>query len=88
MTDWKDNFEKLEQKLSRVVELFKQAQSERRALREEVERLNVDFKERAKRGDTLDRELEALRREREDVRSRIEKLLEQIDMLTKPDSAG
>ena len=33
----------------------------------------------------MERELIALRREREDVRSRVEKLLERIDVLTSPE---
>jgi hypothetical protein len=33
----------------------------------------------------MERELIALRKEREDVRSRVEKLLERIDVLTSPE---
>lgn len=86
MTDPTDNLLKLEEKLLRAVELFKQTQAEKRALGQELERLRTDVKERLKRSDTLERDLQSLQREREDVRSRIEKLLEQIDILTKPDS--
>lgn len=88
MTDWNANLQKLEEKLLKAVELFKQTQAEKRLLQGELEKLRVDVKERAKRYDTLEHELQALRREREDVRGRIEKLLQQIDILTKTDSAG
>jgi len=88
VTDWNDNLQKLEEKLMKAVELFKQAQAEKRLLQGELEKLRVDVKERAKHYDTLERELQALRREREDVRGRIEKLLQQIEILTKTDSAG
>jgi predicted nucleic acid-binding Zn-ribbon protein len=36
----------------------------------------------------LEHEIQALRREREEVRSRVERLLEQVEALTKQDSAG
>jgi hypothetical protein len=36
----------------------------------------------------MEKELIALRREREDVRIRVEKLLERIDVLTSPESEG
>ncbi len=88
MTDWEDNFRKLEERLSKVVSLFQRNLAERRALLEEVEKLRTEVKERVKRCDGLERDLQALRREREDVKGRIEKLLQQIDMLTKSDSAG
>lgn len=88
MSDSNDHFARLEEKLLRAVELFKQTQADRRALQQEVEKLKVEFKEQNRRTDTLERDVQALRREREEVRSRIEKLIEQIDVLTKSDSAG
>jgi chromosome segregation ATPase len=81
-----DHFQKLEERLLRAIELFRRTQAEKRALEQDLERLKVDSKERAKLLDTLERELVTLRREREDVRARIEKLLHQIDVLTSPDS--
>ena len=89
MVESNDHFAKLEEKLWKAVELFKETQREKTALQQELEKLRAEFKERAKHSDTQDRDLQALRREREDVRRRIEKLLEQIDVLTKPpDSEG
>jgi len=88
VTDSNDHFQKLEEKLLRAVELFKQTHAEKRALARDLEKLRMDSKERAKLIDKLERELLALRREREDVRARIEKLLRQIDVLTSPDSEG
>ncbi len=88
MADPTDALEKLEEKLLRALELFKETQAEKRALEREVEKLKGDVKDRPKRLDAQERELQMLRREREDVRDRIEKLIEQIDLLTKPDSEG
>lgn len=83
-----DPLQKLEEKLLKAVEIFKQSQAENRALKQELEKLRTESKERGKRWETLERELQTLRREREDVRNRIEKLLEQIEILTKAEPGG
>jgi chromosome segregation ATPase len=88
VTNPNEQFERLEEKLLRAIELFKRTQTEKRALEQEVERLKGETKERAQAISTMERELIALRREREEVRSRVEKLLERIDALTSPDSEG
>ena len=88
MADPNDQFERLEEKLLRAIELFKRTQTEKRTLEEEVEKLKVESKERAQALNAMERELIALRREREDVRSRVEKLLARIDGLTSSDSEG
>lgn len=88
MTDSFDSLQKLEQKLLKAVDLFKQTHAERHALQQEVERLRAEVKERPKRVEALERDLEVMRREREDVRGRIEKLLEQIEALTNGDAGG
>ena len=86
MTDPNEQFERLEEKLLRVIELFKRTQTEKRALEQEVEKQKVESKERAQALSAMERELIALRREREDVRARVEKLLARIDALTTSDS--
>jgi predicted nuclease with TOPRIM domain len=88
MTDANDHFQMLEEKLLKAVEVFRRAQQEKQALRQEVERLKADAQERARRCEAMERELIALRKEREDVRTRVERLVEQIDALTKTESAG
>jgi chromosome segregation ATPase len=88
MTDSNDPFQKLEEKVFRAAEILRHAQEEKRALHQEVEKLKADAKERARRCEGLEHELIALRKEREDVRSRVERLLEQIDALTKTETAG
>jgi len=85
MTDPNNQFERLEEKLLKAIELFKRTQSEKRALQQEIEKLKAEIKEHAQGNGVMERELIALRREREDVRSRVEKLLERIDVLTSPD---
>jgi chromosome segregation ATPase len=88
VTDLTDPFQKLEERLTKVLELFKRTQGEKHALEHEVEKLRANSKEHAKTLQTLERELVGLRREREEVRERIEKLLQRIDVLTSSDSGG
>jgi FtsZ-binding cell division protein ZapB len=88
MTDTNDHFQMLEEKLLKAVEVFRRTQQEKHVLRQEVEKLKADAQERGRRCEALEQELIALRKEREDVRTRIEGLLEQIDTLTKTESAG
>jgi hypothetical protein len=84
ITETEARLQELEEKVVRAAEVFKQNLTEKRALQREVEKL----RESAGRSAELEDEMKALRREREDVRIRIEKLLKQIDSLTKADSAG
>jgi chromosome segregation ATPase len=88
MTDSTDHLQKLEEKLSKAVEIFKRTHAEKRALQQEVERLRAELKERPKRVEALEHDLQVLRSERDDVRTRIEKLLEQIEALTNSDGEG
>jgi len=79
-----DSFQQFQEKISRAVDVVKRAQAEKRALEQEIERLRSASRERAREWEAKERELVALRREREEVRERVEKLLEQIDALTQP----
>ena len=88
MTNTNDHFQKLEEKLFKAAEVFRRAHEENRTLYQEVEKLKADAKERAGRCEALEHELIALRKEREEVRGRVERLLQQIDTLTKPESEG
>jgi predicted nucleic acid-binding Zn-ribbon protein len=82
VADPNDQFARLEEKLLKAIDLFKRTQTEKRALEQEVEKLKAQSKEQ---GQSMERELIALRREREDVRARVEKLLERMDALTGPE---
>lgn len=88
MTSPNEQFERLEEKLLKAIEIFKRTQTENLALEQEVAKLKVGTKDRAQAISAMERELIALRREREDVRSRVEKLLERIEALTSPDPEG
>jgi cell division septum initiation protein DivIVA len=83
-----DQFQLLEEKLTKVVENYRRTQVENRGLLQEIEKLKADSRQGAQQHDALEREVQLLRREREDVRTRVERLLQQIEVLTKQDSAG
>ena len=82
MADPNDQLEKLEQKLTKAVEVFKRTHAEKYALQKEVEQLRAELKERPKKVDALEHDLQVLRRERDEVRARIENLIGQIETLT------
>jgi chromosome segregation ATPase len=86
--DTEDQLQKLEERVLKAFELFKQAQAERLTLRQDLEKLRAESRERVKVIEAHEQELVALRREREEVRIRVEKLLQRIDALTTPESSG
>ena len=88
MSDSVDTFQQFEEKIARAVEVVKRVQTEKKALEMELEKIKSASKERAREWESKERELVALRREREEVRERVGKLLDQIDALAKPGSAG
>lgn len=88
MSESADNLQKLEEKLVKALDLFQRTQAENRSLRQQVEKLKADLKGHSKDADTNDRELVALRRDREEVRARLEKLVQRLDVLTSSDSEG
>lgn len=88
MPDALEQFRKLEEKLGKAAEAFKKSRAENRELLEEAELLRAEMKDRAKRWDAQEKDIATLRREREEVRERIEKLIDQIDVLTKAERAG
>jgi FtsZ-binding cell division protein ZapB len=85
VTDPNNQFERLEERLLKAIDLFKRTQTEKRTLEQQVEKLKAETKEHAQGTSAMEKELMALRREREDVRERVEKLLERIDELTSPE---
>ncbi|HZQ90719.1 MAG TPA: hypothetical protein VFA60_02895 [Terriglobales bacterium] len=77
-----DDFESLEAKVYQTIELLKAAREARAAAERETQRVREQMREQAHEFEALRRELVGLRREREEVRARVEKMLNQIDGLT------
>jgi hypothetical protein len=82
-----DDFHVLEEKVYRTIELLKQAREGQMAAEREARRLREQIGNHSDETELLRREVVALRREREEVRGRVEKMLQQIDALTADDSA-
>jgi len=82
-----DDFHALEEKVYRTIELLKSAREAKTAAERDAARLRAQLEEREEQTETLRSENIALRKEREEVRGRIEKMLKQIEALT-PDDSG
>ena len=76
-----DDFQALEEKVYRTIEMYKAAREARVASERDVQRLRAQLEERDEEVETLRREAVQLRKDREEVRSRVEKMLRQIDAI-------
>ena len=76
-----DNLHSLEQKIYRTIELLKGAREARAAAERDNTRLREQLELREEEVEALRGENVTLRREREEVRGRVEKLLQQIETL-------
>ena len=79
-----DDFQALEDKVYRTIELYKSAREARSIAERDVKRLREQLEQREEEVETLRREMISLRKEREVVRSRVEKMLTQIDRIEEP----
>ncbi len=79
----RDEFGQLEAKIIELIERWKKAEAARRNAGEEMEKLRGELRQRLEEIQHLERELNLLRREREEVRSRVEKLIGQMDALSR-----
>ena len=75
-------FTTLEEKIYRTIELLKAARAARTAAERDLERVKAQLEEREEETDRMRNELVTLRKEREEVRTRVEKLMAQIDELS------
>jgi uncharacterized coiled-coil DUF342 family protein len=76
-----DDFQALEEKVYRTIEMYKTARQAQTAAERDVQRLREQLEERDEQLITLKRETVQLRKEREEIRGRVEKMLEQIDSI-------
>jgi chromosome segregation ATPase len=74
-----DEFVSLEEKVYRTIELLKSAREAKAAAERDAARVREQLELREEEVDSLRSEVIGLRKEREDVKSRVEKLLHQID---------
>ena len=76
-----EDFQALEEKVYRTIELYKAAKEARAVAERDVKRLREQLEEREEENETMRRELVQLRREREEIRGRVEKMLAQLESL-------
>jgi predicted nucleic acid-binding Zn-ribbon protein len=76
-----DDFPVLEEKIYKAIELLKSAREGKAAAERDAQRLRDQLEQREEELDVLRGEMVSLRKEREEVRARVEKMLKQIDTL-------
>jgi predicted nucleic acid-binding Zn-ribbon protein len=83
-----EDFQALEEKVYRTIELYKAAKDARAKAERDVQRLREQLEEREEENETMRRELMQLRKDREDIRSRVEKMLGQMESVTQEQAAS
>ncbi|HWW16806.1 MAG TPA: hypothetical protein VN310_19245 [Candidatus Dormibacteraeota bacterium] len=76
-----DDFEALEHKIYRTIELYKAARQAQAAAERDAQRVRQQLEERDEQLVTLRREAVQLKKEREEIRGRVEKMLAQIESI-------
>ena len=76
-----EDFPALEEKIYKTIELLKSAREAKAAAERDANRLRDQLEQREEELDLLRTEVVSLRKEREEVRGRVEKMLKQIDQL-------
>jgi len=76
-----DDFQALEEKIYRTIEMYKAARQAQTAAERDVQRLRQQLEERDQELLTLRRDSVQLKKEREVIRGRVEKMLEQIESI-------
>jgi hypothetical protein len=83
-----EDFQVLEEKVYRTIELYKAAKEARAIAERDAKRLREQLEEREEENEAMRRELVQLRKDREDIRGRVEKMLSQMDSLTHEQAAS
>ncbi len=83
-----EDFQALEEKVYRTIELYKAAKEARAAAERDLKRIREQLEEREEENEQMRRELVQLRREREEIKSRVEKMLGQMDALAEEKAAS
>jgi chromosome segregation ATPase len=83
-----DDFQALEDKVYRTIELYKSAREARAIAERDAQRLREQLEEREEEVESLRREMVGLRKEREEIRGRVEKMLTQIERMAEEPAAS
>lgn len=76
-----NDFQSLEEKVYRTIELLKTAREAKAGVERDNARLREQLEEREDELETSRQELISLRKEREEVKGRVEKMLKQIEQI-------
>jgi len=76
-----DDFQALEEKIYRTIEMYKAARQAQATAERDAQRVRQQLEDRETELITLRRESVQLKKEREDIRGRVEKMLQQIESL-------
>jgi hypothetical protein len=76
-----DDFQALEEKVYRTIEMYKAARQAQVAAERDAQRVRLQLEERDEQLVGLRREAVQLKKEREAIRGRVEKMLEQIESI-------
>jgi hypothetical protein len=83
-----DDFQALEEKVYRTIEMYKSARQGQTAAERDAQRIRQQLDERDEQLTTLRREVVQLRKDREEIRSRVERMLEQIESISEEQAAS
>ncbi len=83
-----DDFQALEEKVYRTIELYKSAREAKATAERDAKRLREQLEEREEEIESMRREMVRLRKEREEIKSRVEKMLQRIDTLAEEAAAS
>ena len=83
-----DDFEALEEKVYRTIEMVKAARQGQASAERDAGRLRQQLDERDEQLQVLRRETVQLRKEREEIRNRVEKMLQQIEAIAQEQAAS
>ena len=76
-----DEFSALEERILRAVNLVKRERLARTAAEERASATDANLAEQTQRAESLQKEIDSLRAERDQVRQRVERLVSQLDAL-------
>lgn len=76
-----DNFQALEEKVYRTIEMYKAAKQAQTAAERDAQKLREQLEAREEELSTLRRESVQLKKERQEIRGRVEKMLAQIESI-------
>jgi chromosome segregation ATPase len=83
-----DDFQALEEKVYRTIEMYKAARQAQAAAERDVQRLRQQVEDREEQLESLRRDTVQLRKEREEIRGRVEKMLAQIESIAEEQAAS